>query len=291
MKKFFAIILTISMLVLAAMPVLAEEADAAPEQAQTQEAPEARRGRTRPRRSPSRGEAPRRAGPRERPERSAALSGSGALSGSTASSPTGQQCQRPMDKNGQFPMRGGKGRMNGQNGIEGPEGEPDQMPNQNQMPTQNQQPMDKQNGMNNQNGRQGQQGQRPMDKQNGKNGKNGQRPMDGEKFVDFDALVKQGVITQETRDKIDAYMKENAPEAPEAPADGEAPESPAQSARGSRRRRSARGPADGEQPDLLADLLSNGVITQAEYDAITAAQTNARINRLPGSPGSPRLLL
>ena len=42
----------------------------------------------------------------------------------------------------------------------------------------------------------------------------------------------------------------------EAPAEGEAP-------------------ADGERPDLLKDLLDDGVITQAEYDAITAAQTAA----------------
>jgi hypothetical protein len=34
-------------------------------------------------------------------------------------------------------------------------------------------------------------------------------------------------------------------------------------------------PADGQQPDLLSDLLSAGVITQAEYEALTAAQTAA----------------
>jgi hypothetical protein len=28
-------------------------------------------------------------------------------------------------------------------------------------------------------------------------------------------------------------------------------------------------------PDLLSELLSEGVITQAEYDALTAAQTAA----------------
>ena len=29
-------------------------------------------------------------------------------------------------------------------------------------------------------------------------------------------------------------------------------------------------PTEGQMPDLLAELLENGVITQAEYDAIAA---------------------
>ena len=98
-------------------------------------------------------------------------------------------------------------------------------------------------------------------------------------MIDFDAMVSEGVISQETRDKIMAYMAEhrpqgnapdltggeNAGDAPELP-EGEAPEEAPQL-------------ADGEAPeahgDLLADLLSAGVITQEEYDALSAAQSAA----------------
>ena len=91
-----------------------------------------------------------------------------------------------------------------------------------------------------------------------------QQPPMGEGMVDFDQLVKDGTISQETRDAIMEYMRNNAPKgAPaQAPAtEGEAPEAP----------------ADGENT-LLDDLLASGVITQAEYDAITGAQADASEN-------------
>ena len=92
----------------------------------------------------------------------------------------------------------------------------------------------------------GEQGQSPT----------GQQPTDGQhapKMIDFDAMVASGVISQETRDAIKAYMDEHKPEGkmPTAPAEGEAP-------------------AEAE-PSLLNDLLNAGIITQAEYDAISAA--------------------
>ena len=93
---------------------------------------------------------------------------------------------------------------------------------------------------------------------------NGQQPPMGEGMVDFDQLVKDGTISQETHDAIMEYMRNNAPKgAPaQAPAtEGEAPEAP----------------ADGENT-LLDDLLASGVITQAEYDAITGAQADASEN-------------
>lgn len=92
----------------------------------------------------------------------------------------------------------------------------------------------------------GEQGQAPT----------GQQPTDGQqtpKMIDFDAMVTSGVISQETRDAIKAYMDEHKPdgEMPTVSAEGEAP-------------------AEGE-PSLLNDLLNAGIITQTEYDAMTAA--------------------
>jgi hypothetical protein len=99
----------------------------------------------------------------------------------------------------------------------------------------------------------------------------GQAPSDGQhapgtdiRMIDFDAMVTSGAISQEPRDKIMAYMNEHKPEG--APADGQQPpEKPADD----------QAPTDGQQPDLLSDLLNAGVITQAEYDALVAAQTAA----------------
>jgi hypothetical protein len=84
----------------------------------------------------------------------------------------------------------------------------------------------------------------------------GALPTDGQKapkMIDFDAMVTSGVISQETRDSIQAYMDEHKPEGemPAAPGEGETP-------------------AEGE-PSLLNDLLNAGIITQTEYDAMSAA--------------------
>ena len=92
----------------------------------------------------------------------------------------------------------------------------------------------------------GEQGQAPT----------GEKPADDKqapKMIDFDAMVASGVISQETRDAIKAYMDEHKPEGemPTAPAEGEAP-------------------AD-DEPSLLNDLLNAGIITQTEYDALSVA--------------------
>ena len=84
----------------------------------------------------------------------------------------------------------------------------------------------------------------------------GEKPADDKqapKMIDFDAMVASGVIFQETRDAIKAYMDEHKPEGemPTAPAEGEAP-------------------AD-DEPSLLNDLLNAGIITQTEYDALSVA--------------------
>ena len=97
----------------------------------------------------------------------------------------------------------------------------------------------------------GEQGQAPQGQ-----APTGQLPTDGQqtpKMIDFDAMVTSGIISQETRDAIKAYMDEHKPEGemPAAPGEGETP-------------------AEGE-PSLLNDLLNAGIITQTEYDAMSAA--------------------
>ncbi len=103
----------------------------------------------------------------------------------------------------------------------------------------------------------------------------GEKPM----MIDFDAMVTKGVISQETCDKIKTYMEEHKPAdvsetgrekpaedqtPPEKPTEGQTqPEKPAD--------------APGMEGGLLADLLKDGIITQAEYDALIAAQTSAAV--------------
>lgn len=118
-------------------------------------------------------------------------------------------------------------------------------------------------------------GEKSADAPEKPSGEQGQQPRKADdKRIDFDAMVTSGVIFQETRDKIMAYMNEHKPEGAPAdrqqlrqkPDDGQQPpEKPADD----------QAPTDGQQPDLLSDLLNAGVITQAEYDALVAAQTAA----------------
>ena len=157
---------------------------------------------------------------------------------------------------------------------------------------------------------------------------NGQRPSGPPDVIDFDAMVSKGVISQETCDKIKAYMEEHKPadlpeidgqgsdgetptDLPELPdmngqppqMSGQAPDMGSQPPQMNRQAPSMGGqppqmngqapsgdaPADlpelpdmnGEFPEmegaasakggLLNDLLNNGIITQAEYDALSEA--------------------
>ena len=102
----------------------------------------------------------------------------------------------------------------------------------------------------------GEQGQAPQGQAPQGHAPTSQQPTDSQqapKMIDFDAMVASGVISQETRDDIKAYMDEHKPEGemPGAPGEGETP-------------------AEGE-PSLLNDLLNAGIITQTEYDAMSAA--------------------
>lgn len=114
--------------------------------------------------------------------------------------------------------------------------------------------------------------------------------------IDFDAMVERGVISQETRDRISAYLNarrasvksdakdetqagEQVPEgaeegeaAPDAQTDAEEAKSggsrDAAVKRGRRPEQKAERPA---KTGLLDRLLAAEVITQAEYDAMNAA--------------------
>ncbi len=102
----------------------------------------------------------------------------------------------------------------------------------------------------------GEQGQAPQGQAPQGQAPTSQQPTDSQqapKMIDFDAMVTSGIISQETRDAIKAYMDEHKPEGemPAAPGEGETP-------------------AEGE-PSLLNDLLNAGIITQTEYDAMSAA--------------------
>ena len=81
--------------------------------------------------------------------------------------------------------------------------------------------------------------------------------------IDFDAMVQSGVISAETRERIRTYIDSETADASTGatPAPAEKPGSGAPQASAS----------------LLDRLLAAGVITQAEYDALTAAQTNTAV--------------
>ena len=124
-------------------------------------------------------------------------------------------------------------------------------------------------------------GPAPSDRQGNQPQMNGQAPngqmpinppqMDGNgpemKMIDFDAMAENSVISAETLAKIKAYMEENKPAEMNAQQtmNGMPPEKPE---------------TDGEKTDadpegkngLLEDLLSAGIITQEEYEALNAAQ-------------------
>ena len=145
---------------------------------------------------------------------------------------------------------------------------------------------------------------------------NGQKPSGHPDMIDFDAMVKNGVISQETCDKIKAYMEEHRPsnlpdmngQSPQMGGqatdmngqppqmDGQAPDMNSQSPQMGGQATDMNGQPpqmDGQAPNgeapsdlpdlsemdgaapvmggLLNELLAEGIITQAEYDALCEA--------------------
>ena len=109
---------------------------------------------------------------------------------------------------------------------------------------------------------------------------NGEKPV----MIDFDAMVAKEVISQETCDRIKAYMEEHKPaempevngQAPEGekPADGQnPPELPDGEKTEGMPGMNGQAPEAPAKGGLLKELLDAEVITQAEYDALLAVQT------------------
>ena len=109
--------------------------------------------------------------------------------------------------------------------------------------------------------------------------------------VDFKSLVDQGIIDQETYEKIENYLKNNTPEMPangQAPAEGSASNEQTEDgqapAEGTTPPEMPEGttppelPASGEAPaqdDLLTKLVEAGILTQEQADAIAALEKTA----------------
>lgn len=104
------------------------------------------------------------------------------------------------------------------------------------------------------------------------NGKPGGAPGAGmPAMIDFDALVSKGILSQETCDKIKAYM------------DAHQPANPTETDSETEKQQKEEPDVQTENPigstdpgnwleDLLKEMLQNSVITQEEYDAIISAQ-------------------
>ena len=125
-------------------------------------------------------------------------------------------------------------------------------------------------------------GQAGFGKQEHRNGPEGRNS--------FDEMVKDGTISQDTYDAIKKYMTENAPQKPEEKASGAAAEENQATdgnvkTDGTTKTDAGEATAETKKPEeknLLSDLLTDGVITQEEYDAITAKEAEIKSSRPMG---------
>lgn len=91
---------------------------------------------------------------------------------------------------------------------------------------------------------------------------------------DWDKLVTEGVISEETAAKLKAYMEENMPENMMEKPDGEKPADPPQKPEDGKPA-VQQGKPDGEEPvnpnlEMVNQLLEAGILTQDEADAVSA---------------------
>jgi hypothetical protein len=275
MKKILALLMTLALVIsAAAVPALAEETTEAVDQvssATTQNTQGSRNGHGRQQ-----------------------------MPGQNNQTPSNRQMP---NQNGQMPGNGQTPGQNGQMPVQN-----NQMPNQNrQRPGRNSQvpqlpDQNSQNDQGTQDSQDSQQSQIPgKGGRNMKHGNNagaaGIRLGKLGKYLDFDQMLKDGVITQEVYDAIMNYMKEHAPQQADTaasadsavPAEGTQPPAlpdgaaPAEGAQPPALPEGA-APADGAQGEpeameeqLLKELLEGGVITQEQYDLllskISAAET------------------
>ena len=171
--------------------------------------------------------------------------------------PSGQSPQMDSQKSSNEQHSGcrpqqkpGKGKRQGKNNKQMPNSQPPQMNGQ-------QAPNDQPPQMNDQQAPNGQPSQM-----------NNEKPESGFGRILFEDCVKDGTISQETCDAIKKYMDEHKPELQEEAKEGEKPELSEETASEEKPEMK-----EEERPDLLKDLLNDGVITQEEYEALSKAQT------------------
>ena len=219
------------------------------------------------------------------------------------SGPRGQ-----MPGNGSQNQNGPQGQMPG-NGSQNQNGQQGQTPDANSQATpvnpapgtenqnaENGQNTNGQNAENSQNAENGQNGTNGNNtgKQNrgkgGRPGRNGGKQAAGQQApaapFDLKVLVEKGIIDQETADKIEEYLQNNAPAQPaegQAPADGTAPAQPEENQAAAEGTTPPEAPVNGQMPpempagtaqglpaELTAKLVEEGLLTQEQADAISA---------------------
>jgi hypothetical protein len=99
-------------------------------------------------------------------------------------------------------------------------------------------------------------------------------------FIDFEACVKDGTISQETYDAIKKYMDENKPERPSSAGEEDSKTEMKESEKqedGTSTEMKEDTSSKMEKPDLLKDLLDAKVITQDEYDALAKLTADEKV--------------
>ncbi len=96
--------------------------------------------------------------------------------------------------------------------------------------------------------------------------------------IDFDALLAQGVISQETRDKIKAYMdaRDSAGTSDTNAAEDSTDTTAGATQKGGQQTKKQK-KSTAQNASLLIELLQANIITQAEFDAITAIQNGTAV--------------
>ena len=109
--------------------------------------------------------------------------------------------------------------------------------------------------------------------------KQGKKSTSATAAIDFDALLAQGVISQETRDKIKAYMdaRDSAGTSDANTAEDSTDTTAGATQKGSRQTKKQK-KATAQNASLLIELLQAKIITQAEFDAITAIQNGTGVS-------------
>ena len=109
--------------------------------------------------------------------------------------------------------------------------------------------------------------------------KQGKKSTSATAAIDFDALLAQGVISQETRDRIKAYMdaRDSAGTSDANAAEDSIDTTAGATQKGGQQTKKQK-KATAQNASLLIELLQANIITQAEFDAITAMQNGAGVS-------------